>query len=329
MSRLWTTAMNQFLKLTRLITIGALCSLCSKTSAQSNYRPRIAEFGFEKLTDYNTSSANGNDQRALTEVENDLLFKSKIAIPVLINKDRAAGIQLKYNQHRFLFDQEDYSDNNSLFEYLDNQSFYSAGVRFFYKENINWYSSIRFFGGLELNNDQFKFHNDAARYFASVSYTIQRSSTEELGFGLVLGQSLGQFTALPVFTYENHFAPRWIVDLKLPKSAALRYIINRRTFLSAKTEFKSWRYNVSDAVIGDGENLTLRKTDIQFNLALEREIHDWLWFGLEVGYNKNLQYFLTEPGGRARDAIVELSPRDAGYLKASIFIVPPRKIFGR
>ena len=300
-----------------------------KGTGQSNYRPKIAEFGIEKLTDYNAITVNPGEQRARTEVENDLLIKSKLAIPILIKPDRAFGLQLKYNQHRFLFDQEDYGTDDEFLDYLGNRNFYSAGVRFFYKENINWYSSIRFFGGVELNNDEFRFHQDASKYFASVAYTVQRSSTEEIGAGLVASQALGQFTVLPIFTYNNHFSPRWIVDLVLPKSAALRYVINKRTYLSAKTEFKGWRYNVTDSMVGEQENLTLRKTDLQFNLALEREIHDWLWFGVEMGYNKNLQYFLVEPGGRARDAIVELTPRDAGYLKASIFIVPPRKLFGR
>ncbi len=321
--------MTHYLRIkTLLLCLGTIAGIGS-VKAQSNYRPRIAEFGFEKLTDYNTSAITGRDDKARTEVENDLLFKSKIAVPIVIKKDRVFGLQLKYNQHRFLFDQEDANSYNELFNYLDKQRFYSAGVRAFYKQNINWYSSIRFFGGVELNNDQFAFHQDAAKYFGSVSYAIQRSSTESIGFGIIASQTLGRFNALPLLTYKNHFSPRWIVDLALPKSAALRYVINKRTYLSAKTEFKGWRYNVTDAMIDEDRNLTLSKTDLLFNLAFEREVHDWLWVGVEAGYNKNLQYFLVEPGGRPSEAIVELTPRDAGYFKASIFVVPPRKIFGR
>ncbi len=313
----------------KLLVLSLSCGFVFIAYGQSNYRPKIAEFGFEKLTDYNTAALTSRDERATTEVENDFLFKAKLAVPIVIKKDRAFGLQLKYNRHQFLFDQDDYQGNSELFTHLENERFYAAGIRAFYKQNINWYSSIRFFGGIELNNDEFTFHNDAAKYFGSVSYAIQRSSTESIGFGVIASQSLGRFTALPVFTYENHFSPRWIVDITLPKSAALRYVINKRTYLSGKTEFKSWRYNVTDALQNQDQNLTLSKTDLQFNIALEREIHDWLWFGLEAGYNKNLQYFLVEPGGRARDAIVELTPRDAGYFKASIFLVPPRKLFGR
>ena len=249
-----------------------LSILAYLAKAQPNYRPKIAEVGIERLTDYRASSGERNGNSSISEVERDILIKTKLAVPVLIKEDRVFGLQLKYNQHRFLFDNEDYEFNNELIERINDQKFYSAGIRFFYKQNLTPFTSIRFFGGAELNNDQFVFDADASKYFLSASYTIQKSSTEEIGFGFVASQALGRFNALPVFTYENHFAPRWVVDLALPKSAALRYIINKRTFLTGKTEFKTSSYNLTDAMISDNENLTLRKTDIQFNLSFEREI---------------------------------------------------------
>lgn len=308
-----------------ILFLGGTSIVCG----QSNYRPKIAELGIERLTDYRTKAVGEGSKNASTEVERDLLMKAKIAIPIIIRKDKAFGLQLKHYQHRFLFDHEDDTGSQELFDYLGNSRFYSTGIRAFYQQNISDFGSLRFIGGIEINSDQFVLNRNSGKYFISASYQVKKSSTEKVGYGFVASHSLGRFAALPIFSYENHFSPRWVLSLVLPKSASIRYILDKRTYLTSKVEFKGWRYNLTEALPFENNDLTLRKTDIQLNLAFEREIHDWLWFGLEAGYNKNLQYFLVEPGGAQKDAIVNFSPRDAGYLKASIFVVPPRKLFGR
>ena len=82
-------------------------------------------------------------------------------------------------------------------------------------------------------------------------------------------------------------------------------------------------------MVDEYEDLTIRKLDLQWNLSFERDIHDWLWFGLEAGYNKNLLYTIVDRGEATRNALVRLRPRDAAYMKASIFIVPPRRFLNK
>ncbi|MEM9324915.1 MAG: DUF6268 family outer membrane beta-barrel protein [Bacteroidota bacterium] len=307
------------------------CLLCLlfKSYSQRSYRPKLAEFAVEKLSDHRTpytgeGMLNGNSQS-----DGDLLLKAKLAIPLVISDQRLIGLQLKHNQHRFIFNHADYEGNSDIFGELENRTFYNSAVRFLYREQLTPFKSLTFLGSLGINNDQFKITPEALNASASISYSVQRSSTEEIGFGLVASQTLGRFRALPLFTYENHFAPRWVIDLALPKSAALRYIVDNRTFVTAKAEFKSNRYNLTDPLVGQYTDLTIRKLDLQWNLAFEREIHDWLWFSLEAGYNRNLLYTIVERGEATRDALIRLRPRDAAYMKASIFIVPPRKLFNR
>ena len=150
-----------------------------------------------------------------------------------------------------------------------------------------------------------------------------------MGFGLFAGNSLGRLSILPLFVYENQFARKWSLEMVLPKSATLRYRLNNKTFISGKVAFKGWRYNLSNIIPDSDQAFTLRRRDLQFTLAYEREIHDWLWLGVETGYNKNLRYVLTTPGERARDAVNTLSSKDATFLKFSIFIVPPKKLWNK
>ena len=108
----------------------------------------------------------------------------------------------------------------------------------------------------------------------------------------------------------------------------MRYKLSPKSFIIGSLEVKGWRYNITeleDVGLGD---FTIRKTDLQMIVSYEREIYDFLWFGLDVGYNRNFNYFLTEPGGGRNDAVVDLISRDAKFLKFSIFLVPP-STFGR
>ncbi len=302
-----------------------LCCCIAKTYGQSSYRPKVAEFAIEKLTDYRAHYDGEGNLEGSSEIDSEYLLKGKIAIPLVMNDQRLIGMQLKHYQQRFIFHDEDYNQNTEIFSEIENRTFYNSAVRVLYQEQLTPFKSFRFLGSIGINNDQFRVTREALNFSGSFSYTEQRSSTEEVGYGLIFSQTLGRFRVLPILTYENHFAPRWVVDLALPKSASLRYIINKRTFLTARGEFKSNRYNLTDPLVDNYQDLTIRKMDFQWNLVFEREIHDWLWFGLEAGYNKNLLYTIVERGQPTRDYLVRLQPRDAAYMKASIFIVPPRK----
>lgn len=301
------------------LTVAQLC--CGQTA----YRPKIAEFGMETLRNYDVKSNSesfGNDSN---EVDEDRLIKAKLGIPILINKDRIFGLQLKYYQHQFEFDEEDKTANNDLFQHLNTRSFTSAGIRFFYQQNLQSNRQFRIIGGTELKSDEFHWNRNTTKHFISGTYSWKPSESTEIGAGAVVNHVMGITAIYPLLLINKDLSPRWNMNLTLPKSAAMRYNLNDRNFLIATTELRGWRYNLTEAVPVYQRNLMLRRVDLQFSLSWEHEIHDWLWFGLDVGYNKNLQYFVANPGDRARDALIDLRSQDAAYTKLSLFIVPPRK----
>ena len=100
-----------------------------------------------------------------------------------------------------------------------------------------------------------------------------------------------------------------------------------KTYLIGSTELVGWDYNLTRPLPNLDQNFTLNKLDLEFRLKLEREIHDWLWCGVDLGFNKNLRYFLTNPGERYRDALANIYADNTSFLKLSVFLVPPRKLF--
>ena len=291
------------------------------------YRPKLVEFGIETLRDYDVRSNSEGQGNATNEIDKDRLIKAKLGIPVVIKDDRLFGIQLKYYEHRFEFDQEDQITGEGLFQHLDTRKFTSAGIRFFYQQDLRTNQQLRIIGGSEVKSDEFQLNRNTTKHFISGTYTWKPSITTEIGTGVVVNRVMGVTAVYPLFLFNKDLSPKWALNLALPRSVSMRYNLNQKNFLIATTELRGWRYNLTEAVPGHQRNLMLRRIDLQFSISWEHEIHDWLWFGVDVGYNKNLQYFLANPGDRSRDAVIDLRTQDAAYTKLSLFIVPPRKFF--
>ncbi len=292
------------------------------------YRPKIAEFSIENLIDYKTTSSSEILGMENAEIENDLVLKLKLGAPIKLKGRTKLALQFKYYRQHFDINDTNYEIGNksiSLFNRLDNSTFLNAGLRFLYTYDLTKIHKLTFVAGSEIKSDQLKINNQSTLYFLSGNYTKQLSNSKKIGFGIYLARSLAVNSIYPLFIYESKISNNLTLDLLLPKSASLRYKLNEKSYLIAKASINGFRYNLSK----DNVNFTLRKSDVRFTLTYEREIHDWLWFGLEAGYNKNLRYVLTHSGERSRNAFANLASNDATFLKFSFFIVPPKKFFNK
>lgn len=307
-----------------LLTVPVFAQITGPTA---EYRPKIAEFSAETLMDYGTNSTSSEYGNASNEIERDRLYKAKLGIPLLIRDDKMFAIQLKYYQQRFLLDLEEHPTDYDFYLHLNSTKYTSAGIRGLYKQDLQNGSELKIAAGAELKSDVWVWNKNSSKYFISAFQTWQKSSTTEIGGGLMLGRNLGVTNVYPIFIYQHDFHNKWTIDLMLPKYAAMRYRINPSNYIIAKAQLSGWRYNLTNALKDNQGDLTLRKADVQFSLSWEREIHDWLWFGADIGYNKNVSYYLAEPGDRGRDALIHINPRDAMFTRVSIFMVPPRKFF--
>jgi len=290
------------------------------------YRPKIAEISVENLVDYRTTSTSEILGRENAEFENDRLLKLKIGAPIKLKGRTKFALQFKYYRQRFDLDENNYNPGVSetgLFERLDNSTFINTGLRFLITHQLSTNRKLTIVGGSEIRSDQINLQSNSMLHFLSGNYTKQLSATKKIGFGLYVARSLQVNSIYPLFIYQTKVSKNITLDLLLPKSASLRYRLNSKSYLIAKSAISGFRYNLHK----DNDDFTLRRSDVRFTITYEREIHDWLWFGIEGGYNKNLRYVLTNPGERSRNSFAQLSANDATFLKFSLFIVPPKKLF--
>lgn len=323
---------ESFMNKTVFLLVSSLfsCLLClaQRNDSSEVYRPRIAEFGAEALMDYHTQTLSENQNRTLArnEVDADRLYRAKLAIPIILKKDRVFGAQLKYYQHRFFFE-ESFEDDMGLYSHLNQTSFVNTGVRLFYKQDLNSTDDFKWIAGAELSSDRFVWNRNSSRYFLSGIYSRQWSDDTRIGVGFAVNHAMQRTGFYPLFIYERALSPKWNLELSLPKSVKLRHKLNGSNYLTASAQLRGWRYNLTGALEDENRDLTLRKADFQIALTYEREVYDWLWMEFTGGYTRNLQYFLTSPGDPRADALIQLQANDAHFAKVSLFVVPPRKFY--
>ena len=303
----------------------SLFYVVSPCKGQNKYRPKIAEFSYRALYDYNTRSVSEEFGNANTEVEEDEQLKIRLGLPLTMKKGKLVGLQLKYDVHNFSMDFQ--NSNNELFNHIERRTFRSLGGRMLYQRSLNDRKSYTLIGGAEIKSDQFNWNNNTMRFYVNGNYKVKLNERTQIGGGVLAGYTLGLFQVYPIFTYEHQLSNRFTIDLTLPKSAVLRFRGSNKFYISAKAEVKGWRYAVHNSELSETNPLVLRRADLNLGLSFEREIHDWLWLGLDMGLTKYFRYHLGDPGHRSRDAIVNLQANDAPYVQFGLFIVPPRKFF--
>ncbi|MEX2335786.1 MAG: DUF6268 family outer membrane beta-barrel protein, partial [Fulvivirga sp.] len=204
------------------------------------YRPKLAEFSYYQLDEYDTRSSSGEFGNSRSEVERDSQMKVRLGIPIIIKDSKILGVQLKYDRQDFLLDFDDASEAYELYDHIDAKSFTSIGARFFFQQSLDNNRELTFIAGGEIKSDKLVVNQNTSKYYAHFGYTKQLNSRTKMGGGLMVGYALGSMQIYPVFQYEHQLNNNWTLDLKLPKQAALRYKASDRFYITAITEVKGW-----------------------------------------------------------------------------------------
>ena len=112
-----------------------------------------------------------------------------------------------------------------------------------------------------------------------------------------------------------------------PKILSMRFHPNPETNLTFKSDISGASYYIMDQPIDGYEHLTFQRSDLNLGLHFEREIYDFLWFGLSAGYNVPINLFLSEPRKSRKEGLVILNADAAPILSFSLFLVVPKKIY--
>jgi len=261
------------------------------------------------------------------EVQRNRRWELKLKAPVLLKDNFKMAVGFKYFVEEFNFEDiqnQDYSFYNNL----ENRPLRSIrGDIFMIKPTLGKrYYILRVSAGL---NGDYSIDNFAKKDFLkfSISPLIGWKKNDYVSYaiGLAYSYSFGNRSIYPLFAYNKSFDNQWGVEAVLPAEVKLRYsTLNLKNYFYLKTELHGANYSIR--FDEQQELVYLNKSEIRFLLTWEREIHDWLWFGLESGLRKNINFNLTNSPRANSDIVVENTLNEALVFSFSLFVVPPRKL---
>jgi hypothetical protein len=263
------------------------------------------------------------------EVQSNSRTEIKIRLPVMLKPGFKMAVGFKYFQEDYEFDDLD-ENSFPFYRSLDDKPLRSVGGTVYI---VKPFLGNKFFlarVGVTLNGDYTRDDEFATSEFLrfSVAPMIgwKKDPYTSFAIGLSLGRDFGRYSVFPVFSYNQSFSRKWGFESFLPVKAKLRFTPNEKNLFYLKAEGKGANYNIrlDDPNLEADRLYILQKLEIRYLLAYEREIHDWLWFGVEAGLRSNFRFNLND-SPRNNSTIIENDFNDALLLKAGIFVVPPRK----
>lgn len=298
------------------------------TTQYFSQKPKLAKYSLTTIRDFGVAATSTALGDAEGEIRQNLRREAFLRFPVYMKNKWLIGLGLIYRHEKFRFE-ESGQLNYPFFERLEDKGLRRTGLDVLFQRT---YPKKRYLKGglsIRLNGDTYRSEN--LHRFLKVSliatYSRQKSKRTQIGWGLAGGYDLGTPLVYPLFVYQHYFNSHLQVDLNLPKKVSLIYGFSDKMFLSWTNEISGASYHIDDPILNDYGNLELRKSEFRSKLTLEREIHDWLWFSVECGTLKYINFFLSEPNALRDQSIIELQPSVAYFFQFSVFMVPPKKIY--
>ncbi|WP_066834888.1 DUF6268 family outer membrane beta-barrel protein [Rufibacter ruber] len=183
----------------------------------------------------------------------------------------------------------------------------------------------------ELNGDYGKYSQISfSRYLRTsmeVIYGWKKSPYLSYGVGAQLGYAFGRQTIYPAFMYNRTFNDRWGVEAIFPANVTFRRNFSEKSFfyLGYKIEGASYNININNDQFSQYETVELRKSEIRGRFRWDREIYDFLWFGLETGYRYNHKFGVYDGENKKANPLIENHIKDAIFFNVELFLVPPRR----
>ena len=221
--------------------------------------------------------------------------------------------KLKYDLYRNLHDKnlKSLGTNFNILKPLDALTY--IGVRLLLEFNGDYNSK-------EFSKSSF------LRYSVAAIYGRKPCPTKTWGFGVYYSYTFGRRSIYPVLVYSNTFNKKWGLEALFPANIKFRRNFSEKTLLYLGYEIEGGSYHLqfSNPPLGSINNLELRRSNVRLSADFEREIHDWLWFGISGGLRVPIGFNLAEQNEKEPIIKNKLSP--APFINFSIFIVPPRTL---
>lgn len=320
--------------------------------SQSYCNPRLEGMGPSKgvVISYQRAcnigvTSNSQDTSLIESAKGTILrnniftFKAKFPVWNRSSFKLLTGVLYQYQEYIFDSSATDYP----LYQNLQQKHLKSIGIYLDVLKSLNERQYIAGQVQVALNGDYSSEMLPNSKYlkfsFAGL-YGIKTCATKTYGIGLYYNYTFGRQTFLPTILYNNTFNRHWGVEILLPSQAKLRYNINMQTLFYFGADVHGAAYNLTfnNPPLKGLPNLQLRRSVVQFDLEFDREIYDFLWFGITGGIMQPISFNLAQQNSRGvrlsfhkgisikrSQSLVRNSATAAPFIQAMLFLVPPRK----
>lgn len=294
-------------------------------------RAKAVIIKYELQTDYKIVSTGklGSFGNSIGEIRRNHRFDMRVRFPIINKPSLIIAGGIKYFIEEFRFSNQ--TTVYPLYKDLEDRPLKSAGLHFYVLKptRSNKYFIIR--TSLDLNGD-YSSGKFAKKEFVKFSITplIGWKKNDNLSYalGFSYGYTFGVPLILPVISYNKNFSCHFGLESILPISVRLRYTKNEKNYLYGGIELGGASYRLDNAgtAFSDYNKLHLFRSELRYSLTFEKEIHDWLWFGIEGGYRQNLRFNLTNGPHANSDVIISNKLHASPIINASLFVVPPQSM---
>jgi hypothetical protein len=281
-----------------------------------------------------TSTAKqGNYGNSEAKVDRNRRLDFRLRFPI-INKPSltiAAGIKYTHEEFRFA---NAAGNNYSLYKDLEDRPLKSLGLHFYVVKPTRTKKYFILRASFDLNGDYTSSNIGKIDFLKfSISPLIGWKQNENLSYalGVSYGYTFGVPLVIPVFSINKNFNCHWGIESLLPVNIRLRYTPNPKNYFYTGLELagSSYRLESKGTAFSTYDKLHLFRSELRATVNYERELHDWLWFGIEAGYRDNIFFNLTN-GARSRsNIIIDNRLKAAPVINASLFVVPPKGLLKR
>lgn len=263
------------------------------------------------------------------EVRRNRRWTFKLRAPVILkdNFKMAAGIKYFVEEYNF-DDPNSLNPENHFYQNLEEKNLRSLrGEIFIVKPTrTNKYYILRISGAMNGDFDKIRLGGNYFKLSIAPLIGWKRSDYLSYAVGFAYSEAFGKRSIYPLFSYNQTFNQHWGVESILPAEVKLRYnTIDQKNFVYLMADLAGSNYTLDNFSNSDTP-LYLEKSEVRFMINWEREIHDFLWFGLSAGYRTNIDFDLSESARINAKTYVSNDLNGALIYSMSIFVVPPRKM---
>ncbi len=298
-------------------------------------RSKGLSVNYSIISSYTVESTTKIDglEDATAEVRRLNELKIKLNAPLVLKPATKLILGVRYQLEEYNFENpqmlvDDVSKN------LQDRNLHALELNFNLLTSLNERNFFLVRGAWALIGDFSKGPEPITRYLkyqASAVYGWKYNPSTSFGVGLSFNYTLGRPAIYPLLLYQKSFNDSWGLSTVFPAKVTFRHSFSEKTIILMGYELQgdSYHINIDDPPLANFPGLELRRSDLVPKITLEREIYDFLWMELTLGYRLNLNFNLSEDNSFSNEIVLENQVSASPLLSFGIFLVPPRKMATR